>query len=629
MKQIYLSGILLCFTALCTNAQINYNANDPAHVIPYTSNFLYGSNMGYYPPWTNQTIADIAAGNTAKSVKGAGVKSLHLPLPEDFLTTWGYDISVNDFIHYNSLGIKDNTVFLENPAPAHIDNTTYPGCSAPSLIWSNIYLPIWDNGENGTPVNDNNYLALYVYNTVTRYKSWVKFWELVNEPDFDGGITGWKDPGDASGTGNWWDRNPTAGELFNLRAPLYNYIRMLHVTYEVIKSVDPNAYVSMGGVGYPSFLDALLRNTENPVDGSVTAQYPYKGGAWLDCLSFHFYPMYEIGAKRHSDAGVDVYLRRKHLLDSVLQARGYNGVTYPKKVFINTENNIPRYPIAGNVGGEDLQRNYDMKALIESQLNDIRQYYTFSIGDSKNDGEPTSNPFDFVGLYKNLNGIPAGSYGQQYNPSGIAYKTVSDALNGFSADPDRTTAMALPAGIRGGAFKNSIGDYKYVLWAATTIDNSEAASATYSFPAGISMPSQVYQQNWDYFQTNTAPLISSQNIALTGTPIIIFSPLIITALIPDTARNNPATNFSYALYPNPVKDRLTIKLHLLQKQNVSIKITDGMGQLLSMVADNKAYDTGDNFISISLPSRIPAGLYYCRLLIGGNREETVKFIVTK
>ncbi|MES1226966.1 MAG: hypothetical protein ABUT20_66450, partial [Bacteroidota bacterium] len=316
MKHIYLFGFFLFFTAINSKAQINFTANDPGSVPAYTSDFYYGSNMGYYPPWTNQNIADIAAGNPSLSVKGAGVKSLHLPLPEkDFLDVWGYSISVGDFIHYNSLGIKDNTVFLEYPTDAHRDNTVYPGCTDPSLIWSNIYTPIWDNGENGTPVNDNNYLALYIYKTVTIYKPWVKFWELVNEPDFDGGINGWRPPGDP---GNWWDNNPQPCELTNLKAPIFNYIRMMRILYEVVKSVDPTAYVAMGGTGYPSFLDAMCRNTDNPTDGSVNASYPVKGGAYFDCMSFHYYPMYDLGTtRRYSDAAIDEFILRKNSLYNV------------------------------------------------------------------------------------------------------------------------------------------------------------------------------------------------------------------------------------------------------------------------------------------------------------------------
>ncbi len=630
MKQFYLAAILFFFSALSSVAQVNFNANTPGSVPAYTNTFLFGSNMGYYPSWTNQNIADIAAGNPVLNVKGAGVKSLHLSLPENFLDTWGYSVSVNDFIHYASLGIQDNTVFLEFPSTAHADNTIYPGCTQPSLLWANLYEPIWDGGANGTAVNENIYFALYVYKTVTLYKPWVKFWEIVNEPDFDNGLNGWRSPGDP---GNWWDANPSACELVNLRAPIFNYIRMLRIMYEVIKSVDPSAYVGMGGTGYPAFLDAILRNTDNPADGSVTADYPFKGGAYFDCNSFHYYPMFDLRyvdnngniiPARYSDAAIDQYISRKKTLTAVLSSHGYNDTVYPKKVFINTENNVPRKSISGYIGSDEAQRNYDMKAVVASQLNDIKQWYIFSIGDSK-DYASATDPFDVVGLYQPLTGVQP--YNQQYNNSGIAYKTFSDLLSGFSADTARTTLLNMPAGVRGGAFKNSIGDYIYVLWAATSIDNSEVASATYSFPSTINIPLQVYQRSWDYSQTNSSPLVSSQSIALTGSPSVILSPLIITALNPDTARNNPASYFSFTLYPNPVKDRLTIKLHVKQKEMGSITITDGAGQLIMQVASNKVYNTGDNIFNMALPSRLPNSIYYCQL-VTASQQQTIKFVVT-
>ena len=653
MKLFY-PGFLLLLFAFPAASQVSYSANEAAHVAPYTTNFLYGSNMGVYDTWSNVAIADIAAGNPARNVKGAGVKTLHLPLPENFLDPsyagYDYDVEVWQFSHFADLGIKDNTVFLESPIPAHTDNTVYPGCSNPSLIWSNLYLPIWDGGANGTPYNDDNYLARYIYKTVTLYKPYVKFWELVNEPDFDAGSIGWRAPGDPAG--NWWDRNPAPCEMYNLRAPLVNYIRMLRIAYEVIKTVDPTAYVGMGGVGYPSFLDAVLRNTDNPVDGSPTADYPLKGGAYFDVLSFHYYPMYDLRYfdvaagtwkyKRHSDAGIDVFLARKKALDSVLNTRGYNGVTYPKKVVINTENNIarksladPYNPTLGNfVGGDEVQRNYDMKALVESQLNGISQFYVFSIGDSKDINDPSTNPFDFVGLYQNLNGkgpgydnSNPGPYNQQYNSSGISYKTFSDALLGYKADLTQTAAMALPAGIRGGAFRNSTGDYAYVLWAATTTDQSEVANGTYSFPAAMNVSPQLYQRNWDYSQTTTAPSISSQNIALTGSPVILFSPLIVTALPTDTLRHPAPDFFAISLYPNPVVEKLSLSIHLKRRQGVSISISNAMGQLVSQTGTTLYYQ-GANLIHVPLPARIPNGMYFCRI-ISGNSDQTLKFMVSR
>ena len=154
--------LLLCSVltlTLSSFSQINFSANEFGRVPAFSGYFQYGSNMGYYgPSWDDKTLADIAAGNPAKNVKGAGVKSLHLTLPESFLESWAYDVRVDMFTHYASLGIKENTVFLEDPKADHRDPTNF-GCSQSSRLFKNMYEPIWDGGANGTPVNDNNYLA--------------------------------------------------------------------------------------------------------------------------------------------------------------------------------------------------------------------------------------------------------------------------------------------------------------------------------------------------------------------------------------------------------------------------------------------------------------------------------------
>lgn len=394
MKKLLLLPLLV-LGAFCVNAQINFSANDFGKVPVYNSSFLYGTNMGYYgPSWDDKTLADIAAGNPAKNVKGIGSKSLHLPLPEAFLDYWGYSVRVNEFNHYASLGIKDNTVFLEEATASHRDNTNY-GCIESSKLWKNMYTPIWDGGANGTPVNDNNYLALYIYKTVTTYKSYVKFWEVINEPDLEYGALGDLDAGQP---GNWFDNNPPPCSLPNLYAPIFNYIRMLRVCYEVIKYVDPTAYVAPGGLGKVGFLDALLRNTDNPSNGVVSAEYPLKGGAYFDALSFHSYPMYHLRQWnnnifgfdyfRHSDAAVTEYIERKNKFYNTLAARGYNNTTYPAKYIITTENNIPSLSLNNLIGSQESQRNYIIKAAIESQRNDIAQFYVFVLGDRTNSWGP-------------------------------------------------------------------------------------------------------------------------------------------------------------------------------------------------------------------------------------------------
>ena len=534
MKKALLLPLMVLFVS-SVFSQINFSANDFGRVPAYTTPFLYGSNMGYYGnTWDDKTLADISAGNPSKNVKGIGSKTLHLPLPESFLEFWGYNVRVDIFNHYASLGIKDLTIFLEEPSNAHRETANY-GCQQSSRLFKNMYEPIWDGGANGTPVNDNNYLALYIYKTVTTYKQHVKFWEIINEPDLEYGYLGDSDPGTP---GNWWENNPPPCSLPNLYAPIFHYIRALRIGYEVVKYVDPTAYVAPGGLGKPAFLDAILRNTDNPADGSVNGLYPLKGGAYFDALSFHMYPTYSLhqwdnnifgfAFSRHSDAAINRYIETRNKFYNTLAARGYNGTTYPAKYLLATENNIPNKSFTGPVGpwigSQDAQRNYVMKAVVESQKNSIAQYYVFVLGNDKDEWDGTANELNFMGLYKNLIGKgPLGNggvYHQEYNESGIGYKTTSDLLMNKFYDAAQTNALNLPAGIGGGAFKDASGNFTYVLWAKTATDLTENASASYSFPAGL-VSAQLNKKNWDFSSTGTVAQVASANIALTGAPTFL------------------------------------------------------------------------------------------------------------
>src|SRR5687768_3098337 len=431
---LFLAASLVAFTSY---SQVNYTAN--TRVNPYYSDFLYGVNVGHYSTWDDRTKADIAAGNSALNIKGAGVKTYHAPLPEPFLDTWGYGIRVNEFNHYASLGMKDHAIFLETPIPAHKDNNKYGGCNEESKLFKNLYEPIWDGGANGTPVNENNYHALYVYKTVSTYKAYTKFWEVINEPDM--GPKAFEPKG---APGNWWENAPAPCDLSHIKAPIFHYIRMLRIAYDVVHTLDPTAYVGPGGVGSGSFLDAILRYTDNPVDGSVTAAYPAKGGAYFDALSFHFYPMYSLKYwenggflhRRHSDAAIKGYIDHKNYLTDIAYKHGYNGITYPKKIAICTENGMSRKPFGELAGSDDIQKNYTMKAVTESQKNDVRQYYTFILGDGRYENEAQWE-FDVMGFYQNLNGngpIGGPGYKQIYTNSGKAHKTTSDLLFGYRYD---------------------------------------------------------------------------------------------------------------------------------------------------------------------------------------------------
>jgi len=510
---------ILLFISTDLVAQVTYTANDT--VPEYNDYFRPGVNPGVYQSWSDEQLANIAAGNPYLDIPGLGAKSIRPTLPEFFLDTYGYDVRLGAFSFYKELGMEQNVVFLGYPNLSHRDTTIYCDGSSISQLFSNMYLPVWDGGANGTPYNDDNYLAAYTYKTVTMYKDYVRFWEIWNEPSLDkSNYKATLPPGHPE---SWWDNDPDPCDM-DIQAPVYHYIRMLRVCYDVIKTVDPDAYVSLGGVGYNSFIDVLCRNTDNPVDGSVTAEYPLTGAAYFDAVGIHTYPHFDgstiflsnggLVYERHSDAAADGVVLARNGRQAVLDTYGYDGITYPKKEYIITEINIPRLKFEDFLGSIESQRNFIPKALLTAMSNQIHQLHIYNMGDIE-DEDVADSWFDVMGLYGNLNNtLP---YTQVPTEAGISYKTAADILFQTEWDSTRSANLNLPPEIRGGAIRKENGEYVYILWAKTETDESEVANAIYDFPTEFNI-TNIYRKDWDYSETLFEKAISSQGIALTGSP---------------------------------------------------------------------------------------------------------------
>ena len=460
--------------------------------------FVYGSNMGAYQGWSDEQLAEILIGNPARDIAGAGVNSLRPAMYDHFVQRWGYDIRLDAFKFYGQLGGKDHTLFLNGPSDAHRDQTRY--CNgAQSQTFANLYEPIWSSEGK---VNPNNYYADYVYNVVKTYGPYVKYWEVWNEPDY---TNNWQ------ATQTWASSDPNPCDLPNFAAPIQSYVRMLRITYEIVKQLDNDGLVCVGGLGYPNFLDAILRNTDNPHEGSVSSEYPKKGGEWFDCLSYHVYPMYYLDNERHSDAAAKAVIDHKNAFRDVLGRYAYDGTTHPEKAFIVTEVNIPRKAVDGYLGGDEVQRNFLVKAAIVAQKAGISGLYIYGPAESVPLAEATA-PYQAMGLYQNMSSSP---YQATITPGGIAWRTVSSLLSTRQYDPAATAALQLPPTVDGGAFYDADDeDYIYVLWAKTS-GTSETASVQYTFPtsSGIETAAQL---NWE-----NKPSSVTGTVSLTGSPVFI------------------------------------------------------------------------------------------------------------
>ena len=520
----------------CCHEIPDYTAND--FILPYDGSFRPGTNLGYFPPWTDADLANIAAGNEALGLPGVGVKTIRPALPEHFMEAYGYDIRFDTYKHFTTLGLEDLTVTVGFPSEEHRD-TAFHCQEEQSEVFANLYTDIWDNGENGTPVNDSNYYALYLYKLVNLYKDNVKFWEIWNEPGFDYTfVTAYLPPGVE---GNWWENNPDPCD-YKLRAPIFNYVRLLRISYEVIKYVDPDAYVTLASVAYPAFLDAILRNTDNPDNGIANSEYPYGAGAYFDVIAIHSYPhfdgslsewnqdIFDFDYFRHTDQAITSLPVTQDTFQHVLSQYGYDGVSFPKKKWIITETNIPRKAFLNYIGSEEAQINFTMKVYVESVRSDILQTHIYDMAES-HDIDEAVNEFQVMGLFQRLFGIFPYTY--TTNNMGYAYKTMSDILYGGTYDQNKTAELSLSPDMDGAAFLNAQGNYVYVLWAKTTQDLSENASATYSFPPSMNINS-LEKRSWDFGTTGIVDTIQSTNIQLTGRPILLTDKEL-TLLVPPQA----------------------------------------------------------------------------------------------
>ncbi|MCJ0742859.1 T9SS type A sorting domain-containing protein [Pedobacter montanisoli] len=77
------------------------------------------------------------------------------------------------------------------------------------------------------------------------------------------------------------------------------------------------------------------------------------------------------------------------------------------------------------------------------------------------------------------------------------------------------------------------------------------------------------------------------------------------------------------IYPNPVVDQLNVNLRLDREVNLSIKITDLLGNDVVTLANEKA-PHGEQTKTYTLPNKLNPGIYFLKIIAGG--EPVIKRI---
>ncbi|PCC67710.1 hypothetical protein SAMN02745121_02347 [Nannocystis exedens] len=449
--------------------------------------FRRGINIGVRNPGFSDPDGAWLAGQV-------GCNSIRVSLPERHLVTWGYDIEVADIAAYADMGLDRHIAFLTSPIAEHstAPNGT-PDWELAHWIPKNLYEPAVVDGK----INPDNYWAEYVYKTVSTYKDHVDMWEIWNEPDW---VADW------NYTETWDTDPPTKEQLVRFGGSIFDYVRMLRVSKEAALLADPDAKIALGGIGYPNFLDALLRYTDNPDGGTVTAEFPETGAAYFDILNYHYYPLWTPG---NSDAGADGFFASRDAFAAKMAAAGV-----PERPYNVTEVGAPKTALNGQPGGVEYARNFYVKVFARAQAEKFVGADWFILSD----GDP-GDPFGEMGLYQDIKDLGAK---EDAVPSvtGVAARTLNTLLADSRADPPATAALGAPADVRAYAFRLPDDRQAIVAW-AYALGTDESAQAHFDLPTDKSFDLHA----WDFSQTGTATPLAPEGgllgLDLTASPVIL------------------------------------------------------------------------------------------------------------
>jgi len=437
--------------------------------------FSHGINTGYNPPFTDVDTSHLAdlAGSDAVRVK----------LPESFLVQWGYPIAVPTMQARAADGMSNHASWLCGPTQAH--STAPSGGNLEYYIPSNLYEPIFDASGN---VNAQNYWATYAFQAITTYAPYIKVFSVWNEPDW---------VSDYSITQKWPAAAPAAADLPRLNGSIFDYARMLRIAKTVAAKVSPDIRISTGGLGYPSFLAALAKYTDNPNGGAVSPDYPAAGISYVDVLDLHYYPLYTPG---NSDAAANGLIAHRDSFAKVLSDAGL-----PARPVIYTETGAPHVKVGTNPGSPEYARDYYLKAMLEAQAAEISAVHWFILSDGS---DTSSDPYQSMGLYSNLSSAQTQSAAIKTD-TGVASTTLGTLTKGLTYD--RAKQISAPSGVAAVTLSNGT-KRTVVAWATSSTANEDGAGS-------LTLPFAATEMMWDFSKTNAStPHASGDSVALGSDP---------------------------------------------------------------------------------------------------------------
>eukprot|EP01132_Coremiostelium_polycephalum_P004566 gene4566-5690_t len=432
--------------------------------------YSYGINGGYKVGWSNEK------GNTL--VGKLGITTNRMSFPKEFFERWGYNI------------LYDNNSFKSSIAEGQSNFTAF---LTSDKLPTGLHEPIWSS--NGV-ANPNNPWAVFIFKVVSTYKKDVKIYEVWNEPDY---IDDWRI------ADTWKTTAPTAAQLVRFGGSIYDYVRMLRVTYEVAKFVDPTCFIAPGGLGITNFMDAVLRYTDDP-----NVNDPKRtGGNWLDAMSLHFYPVFATNTP-NSDNYVQWYVKHYQAFKAVCDK--YN---FKPSIWITTEVGVATKTTGNYPGSPLLATNFFLKLPSYSIQVGMRQNHIYVLGDETTN---TPGPNTFMGLYYDFNNQPTATMKE----SSLCLPTWKSQMNDKVLDNDRTDTLqkSLPSGTVGFVYKNNTKACN-LLWVSTIGANNDES-------VGKKTVTLSAQGDWIIYDWKNTPYVIKRKsdgnveLELSSTPIFAY-----------------------------------------------------------------------------------------------------------
>ena len=497
MKNFFLILIILMFLKIVSNDEL-------------------GKTNGAYIKTPDQDLLEFRLGNSAQEYLDYK-DYLNNSIP-DLIKMAGYNGYRKNFSPNDIEDKKNATIQFcqKNIDLGLLDIIGYLNIVNSDFIFSNgnLYKPIWEDEENSI-INKDNYWAKFVYNIINTYKKYVKIWEVWENID----LTLKNDPQ------NWMVFPPNSSDLEKWKWSIFEYIRLLRITYDIAKKLDPECWISVGGIKYYEFLDALLRYTDNPINGTITNDFPTFGGAYFDCISYNKEDWAKIrdleSNQIYNNNGSDS-LAMKLLISKknhhyIIKKYGF-GDKYPDKIFIINKVDLStskkEFPDI-----ELLRRNFIIKLSLLSLEYNIKQIHSYTLR-SPDDNKGDYSIINIENITDNINHLKNSSKGRIIlNKINIGkFKFDKKKTNQFRKKLPKNLSQNLSGIVLKRHFPRENNEkyyFKYIYSAWIYCDNNEISG---SVSLTLNIPFNPLMIDWEGNENN---ITNETSITISSTPIFL------------------------------------------------------------------------------------------------------------